>query len=141
MTDVGDTVRAALVPTVLWVFGIYCVLLGAWQIVSPGTFFELVGPFGERNDHYTRDAATFELANAVLLLAAVRWRSWALAALVFTTVRFGLHTLNHLWDVNRADPQWVGVADLVALAVATGWLLATLWALRESRSEAGPAAH
>ncbi|GAB09606.1 hypothetical protein GOARA_043_00810 [Gordonia araii NBRC 100433] len=119
----------------LWVFGVYCAVLGAWQIISPGSFFELVGPFGGRNDHYIRDAATFELANAVLLLGALRWHSWRTAALVFTAARFGMHTLNHLWDIGQADPYWVGVVDFVFLAISTAWLVVALLITRSDRQQ------
>lgn len=57
----------------LIVFGAYSVLIGLFMMFAPGTFFDTLGAFGTRNDHYIFDNATFELPLGLLLLAAVRW--------------------------------------------------------------------
>ena len=57
-------------------FGIYHLALGLYMVVAPGSFFDQVGPFGVRNDHYIADVATFELAFGAGLVAAQRLRSW-----------------------------------------------------------------
>jgi hypothetical protein len=120
------TARALLVPVVLWVFGSVCLVIGLWEVVAPGSFFDNVGPFGVRNDHYIRDGATFELANAILLFVAVRRVGWRVPALAFTAARYALHTVNHFVDIGEADPEWVGVVDAFALAAGTAWLMGAL---------------
>lgn len=122
-----------LVPAVLGVFCAVSLAVGVAETVAPGAFFDAVGPFGTRNDHYIRDGATFEIANAVLLGVALIRRSWRVPALAFTAVRYGLHALNHVADIDEASPAWVGPADAIALGVGFAWLVAALvLASRES---------
>lgn len=119
----------------LVVFAAYHLLLAAWMVFLPHTFFDRVGPFGSRNDHYIRDNATYAAAVGVALAAAVRRPSWRVPVLALTTVQFALHSINHLFDIDRAHPAWNGPADFASLALATlllGWLL--LGAVREQRT-------
>jgi len=106
--------------------GMYQLALGLFMVLAPGTFFTELGPFGPRNDHYIRDNASWELALAAVALAAVAWRSWRVPVLALAAVHYALHAINHLVDVDEATPAWVGVADLVLLAVGAG-LLVVLW--------------
>lgn len=112
----------------LLVFGAYYLALGFWQAVAPGPFYDAVGPFGSRNDHYTRDVATWSLALGAALLLAGRRPSWRVPVLAVATLQSALHAVNHLIDIGDADPGWVGPFDFAALAVVTGvlaWLLAS----------------
>ncbi|MBA3326681.1 MAG: hypothetical protein H0T43_00050 [Solirubrobacterales bacterium] len=54
----------------LIVLGVFELALGLLMLAAPGTFFSELGPFGTRNDHYIRDAATWELALAAAAFAA-----------------------------------------------------------------------
>jgi hypothetical protein len=107
--------------------GAYHVLLAAYMAFDPGSFFHRLGPFGARNDHYLRDVSTFYAAMGVVLLVSA-WRPrWRVPALAFLVAQYGLHTINHIKDVNGAHPHSKGVFDVVALAVITAtaaWLLA-----------------
>jgi hypothetical protein len=47
--------------------------------------------------------------------------------LVFATLEYGLHAINHDIDVNNSDPAWVGPAELAALAGATALLAWLSW--------------
>lgn len=101
-------------------------VVGALLWLTPGFFFEQIGPYGPRNDHYMGDTATWYLANAVALAVAVRRESWRMPVLFLTAVQYALHSLNHLLDVGEADPGWLGPANLISLALATalvGWML------------------
>jgi hypothetical protein len=119
-------------------FGLYQVTIALVMAVDPGAFFDLVGPFGARNDHYVVDVATFELPLGVALLAATRLRSWRVPVLAFAALHWALHALNHLADISAADPGWIGVFDFLALtagAAALTWLCvlavrAERWATR-----------
>lgn len=98
-------------------FGAVELALGIWMVVSPHSFYTALGPFGIRNDHYTRDAATFELALGAMLLVALRRRAWAGPLLALTALQFGLHAINHLNDIDAAHPRWVGYFDFFLLAL------------------------
>jgi peptidoglycan/LPS O-acetylase OafA/YrhL len=89
------------------------------MLVAPGEFWATLGAFGPRNDHYIFDNASFELPLGLLLLAALRWRSWRVPALAFATAHWALHALSHLVDTNHADGQIVGWLEFAGLAVGT----------------------
>jgi len=54
-------------------------------------------------------------------------------------VQYALHSVNHLFDIDIAHPQWTGYFDFFSLAAATlvlVWLLRT--AIARERAPAGP---
>ena len=104
---------------VLIVYGIYSVALGIFMILLPVVFFDTLGAFGERNNHYIFDNASFELPLGVLLLAALRLRSWRVPALAFATAHWGLHALNHLVDTHHHLGTSVGYLEFAGLAFST----------------------
>lgn len=110
----------------------YHLVLGLWMVVSPGTFYDLIGPFGTRNDHYLRDVATFYLAFAAGLAVAVRRPSWRVPVVAVVALEYLFHVVNHIVDVSDASPGWVGPADVVSLALVCG-LLAWLWRVAGGR--------
>jgi len=117
--------RLALRP-ILAVLGLYHLLLGVAMVAAPRTFFDDVATYGAFNDHYIRDVASFYLALGVVLLVAVVKVSWQTPLLVFATLQYAFHLLNHLWDVSDTDPGWLGPANAAALALIGGvlfWLL------------------
>lgn len=113
--------------TLLIVFAATQVVIGLLLWLAPGFFHEEIGPFGERNDHYMADVATFYLALGAVTFVAVRRVAWRVPVLSFALVHYVLHSLNHLIDIGEADPSWVGPADFVALAMGAGLLA---WMLR-----------
>jgi hypothetical protein len=92
------------------------------QWLLPGTFFEQVGPFGARNDHYLGDVATFYLALGVVLIVAARRPSWRIPVLALALIQYALHTLNHLIDIGESDPGYLGPLDFALLALGTAGL-------------------
>jgi hypothetical protein len=128
-TDTDQTVKAGLI-----VFGLYLVATSLFAAVAPGTFFEELGPYGIQNDHYIRDVAAFQGAVGVFLLLAVPRPTWWVPALAVATLQFALHTLSHLVDIGDADPEWLGVAEAIALVLGTALLAWLLW--RASRGAA-----
>ncbi len=56
----------------LAVFGAVQLVLGLLLWLTPGFFFDEIGPYGVRNDHYMGDLATWYLALGAATLVAVR---------------------------------------------------------------------
>ncbi len=119
MTTVPTRTRARYIEVTLLVFGAYSVLLGLFMFVAPATFFDTLGSFGARNDHYIFDNATFEFPLGLMMLAAVRWSSWRVPALAFATVHWGLHALSHTIDPHHAAGESIGWLEAGGLLVAT----------------------
>ena len=104
----------------LIVFGVYALGIGLFMLFFPGTFFETLGTFGARNDHYIFDNATFEIPQGLLLLAAVRRVSWRVPALAFATLHWALHSVSHVVDPHHGAGDvigWLEAAGLVATTV------------------------
>jgi hypothetical protein len=118
--------RARYVEVALIVFGVYSVLIGLFMIVAPGTFYDTLGNFGVRNDHYIFDVAAFELPLGLMLLAAVRWPSWRVPALAFATLHWGLHALSHIVDPHHGAGDWIGWLEAAGLVAATAILVMAL---------------
>ena len=109
----------------LVVFGVYPLVIGLFMMFVPGTFFDTLGTFGVRNDHYIFDNATFEIPQGLLLLAAVRRASWRVPALAFATLHWALHAISHIIDPHHGAGDLIGwleagglVATTVILAIA-----------------------
>jgi hypothetical protein len=117
----------------LIVFAVTQIVLGLLLWVTPGFFYDEIGPFDPRNDHYMGDLATFYLALGAVGLIAVRRESWRLPVLTFAVIAYALHSLNHLIDVGDADPSWLGPADLAAVFLGT---LLLAWMLRREQEAA-----
>jgi hypothetical protein len=99
--------------------------IGGWMMFATHSFGETIAPFDGFNEHDLRDFATFYLALGLVLLVAATRPAWRFPILVFATLEYGLHAINHAVDLNNSDPAWVGPAELAALAWATalfGWL-------------------
>jgi hypothetical protein len=114
------------VKILLAVFAVAQLVLGLLLWLTPGFFFDEIGPYGVRNDHYMGDLATWYLALGAVALVAVRRPAWRLPVLVLAFVQYALHSVNHLIDVGEADPEWLGPANLVSLVltcVLLGWMV------------------
>jgi hypothetical protein len=102
------------------------ILLGLWQVLAPGSFFDAIADFGPRNDHDLRDVASYYLAAGIALAIAAGRPSWRAPVLALVTLQYGIHALNHLLDVGDADPSWIGPFDAVLLIGTTGFLAVLL---------------
>lgn len=111
--------RSLFVLVVCIAFGSYSVVLGVFMMLAPGVFFESLGAFGVRNDHYIFDNASFELPLGLLLLGAARWPTWRVPALAFAILHWALHALSHLIDTGHASGTRVGVLEFAGLVVGT----------------------
>jgi hypothetical protein len=127
----GDSVVLAVIAGV----AITQLAIGLSQAFAPRFFFDQIGPFGVRNDHYIRDNASWTLAVGLALLVSLRRATWRVPLLAFITLEFALHAINHLVDIGKAHPKSAGVTDFVSLAIGAavlGWAL--LRAIRDERS-------
>ena len=101
-------------------------VLGFLLWVTPGFFYDEIGPFGPRNDHYMGDVATWYLALGTATLIAVGREAWRVPVLALALIQYALHSLNHLIDIGESDPGWIGPADFVSLtltSVLLAWML------------------
>jgi hypothetical protein len=98
-------------------FGVLNLFIGAFALIAPGTFFDEVGRYGLRNEHYVGDVGAFYAAAGVVTLAAIRHASWRVPVLVLTAVWYGLHALNHALDVGQAQSDARGLSDTLLLAL------------------------
>jgi hypothetical protein len=98
--------------------------------IAPGFFYDEIGPYGPRNDHYMADLATFYLALGGVGLIALRRVSWRVPVLAFAVIAYALHSLNHLIDVGAAEPSWLGPANLALISLST---LLLAWMLKRER--------
>jgi hypothetical protein len=103
----------------LLVLGGLNLALGGLQAIAPGTFFEEIGTYGARNDHYIGDVAAFTLAAGAGLVIAAQRRSWRVPVLALIALWYALHALNHLGDIGEARSDARGVTDTVLLALGT----------------------
>jgi hypothetical protein len=115
-----------MMKIVLAAFAALQLLTGALLWLVPGWFYDVVGPFGPRNDHYMGDLATWYLTLGALVLVAVRRPDWRVPVLALALLQNALHAFNHVLDVGEADPAWLGPANLVALVLLSGLLVVML---------------
>jgi hypothetical protein len=117
----------------LALFGAGQLVLGLLLWITPGFFFDEIGPYGARNDHYMGDLATWYLALGAATLVAVRRPGWRLPVLALAFVQYALHSVNHLIDIGGADPDWLGPANFASLVLTSGLLA---WMLNTEREAA-----
>ena len=119
MTTTPPRTRAGFVEVTLIVFGLYALTIGLFMTLAPGMFFDTLGTFGIRNDHYIFDNATFEVPQGLLLLAAVRRQSWRVPALAFATLHWALHSVSHIIDPHHGAGDLIGWIEAGGLVVTT----------------------
>ena len=109
--------------------------LGLLALIAPGTFFDEIGRYGVENTHYVGDNGSFTAAAGIGLLLAANRPSWRAPLLWVGAIWFGLHALNHFFDVGEARSDARGVFDTAALAlvaVLTAFLAKEAERLREA---------
>jgi hypothetical protein len=117
----------------LALFGGGQLVLGLLLWFTPGFFFDEIGPYGVRNDHYLGDLATWYLALGAVTLVAVRRTGWRIPVLALAFVQYALHSVNHLIDIGHAHPEWLGPANFASLVLTTVLLA---WMLNSEREAA-----
>jgi hypothetical protein len=114
--------------------GVINLALGLLALIAPGTFFDEIGRYGIENSHYVGDIGAFQAAGLGLLLAVNR-PAWRAPLLWVGVIWFGLHALNHLFDIGEARTDARGAFDTAALALVaalTAYLARQAERLRET---------
>jgi hypothetical protein len=102
---------------VLAITGAYLVASGLLALIAPDTFFDDIGRYGVENSHYVGDVGAFLAAAGIGVLLSVNRPAWRAPLLWVGAVWFGLHALNHLFDVGEARSDARGILDTVLLAL------------------------
>jgi hypothetical protein len=113
---------------VLVVLGALNVATGALALLAPDTFFDQVGRYGVENSHYVGDVGAFVLAFGIAVLVAARRPSWRVPVLGLGAVWYGLHAVNHLFDVGEARSDERGMLDTGYIAVGAALFAYLAWA-------------
>jgi hypothetical protein len=114
------------VKALLALFAVAQLVLGLLLWLTPGFFFDEIGPYGTRNDHYMGDLATWYLALGAAALVSLRRATWRIPVLALALAQYALHSVNHLIDIGHAHPEWLGPANFVSLVLTTillAWMI------------------
>ncbi|MGH2954189.1 MAG: hypothetical protein ACRDK9_09240 [Solirubrobacterales bacterium] len=126
------TLRIAVIA-----LGAFHLLEGGWQLLAPGSFFDEIGRYGVENTHYVGDVGAFTAGYGLALVLAAGRPSWWAPLLAVGALWYGLHALNHLFDIGEARSDARGAVDTILLAIGAG-LLAWLAVTAERLRSAGP---
>jgi hypothetical protein len=119
------------------VLAAFHVALGLYMLVDPGGFFDRIGQYAIRNDHYVGDLGAVYLGFGAALALAVTRPAWRAPLLMFAALWYGAHAVNHLFDIDEARSDARGAADTVLLAI--GAVLLAWLARIADRSHLAPA--
>jgi hypothetical protein len=112
-----DLADRALVPGTALIAATF-LIIAAWMVIDPRSFYEQVGPFGPYNVHYIGDAAAFQAGVGVALGASIWIPSLRAGALLAAAAMTGLHAINHWIDINEANGDSnADVFDAVSLTI------------------------
>jgi hypothetical protein len=115
--------------------------LGIVMMLAPGFFFDNIGTYGVRNNHFIGDLGSFYIAAGAGLLVSVRRPSWRAPLLYVSAAWYALHAVNHLFtigDDNKGDGR--GIADTVAIAIGAAALFYLARFAQGSEGAAAPPA-
>lgn len=113
-------------------FAVAQLVTGIVIVTAPSLFHEWFANFGPKHPHLLRDVGTIYLATGVALAVSVRRPSWRQGAVGVLALQYAAHAVNHLVDVNNAEPAWVGPFDLAVQVAGTAILL---WLLGQVAQE------
>ena len=102
----------------LAVFGAINLVIGALLFFAPDYFFDHIGPYGVENKHYLGDVGAFYLAAGAGLLIAIRVPSWRAPLLAVSAIWYGLHAVNHLFDIGQKYSDLMTAAEIIAALAA-----------------------
>jgi hypothetical protein len=124
---------------VLVVLGVLNAASGALALIAPGTFFDEIGRYGVENQHYVGDVGAFVLAFGIAVLVAAQRPSWRVPVLALGAIWYGLHALNHAFDVDEARSDARGIVDTIYIGIGALLFVYLAWAAAELHAlAAGP---
>jgi hypothetical protein len=112
----APAVPAGFVRGVAAVLGIVTAVLGAWALLAPRSFYDVVATFPPYNRHLIHDVGAFQLGIGATLLLALRWRDGLAVALGGYAVGAIVHTASHLVDSGLGGRPAFDIPGLTALA-------------------------
>ncbi len=118
----------------------YHVVLGAMELLAPGTFFDEIGHYGIENSHYVGDVGAFTLAFGIAVGVAVVRPGWRAPILWLGALWYGLHAVNHAFDTGEARSEARGWGDTLLIAfgaAAAAWLARVSERLNGERRDEG----
>jgi hypothetical protein len=119
---------------VLVVLGVTQVASGALALVVPDTFFDEIGRYGVENEHYVGDVGAFVLAFGIAVLVAAQRPSWRVPVLVLGALWYGLHAINHAFDVGEARSDARGIVDTLYIGLGAPLFAYLAWAAAKSQA-------
>jgi hypothetical protein len=121
---------------VLYLLAAYHLATGALALFAPDTFFDEIGRYGIENSHYVGDAGSFQFAIGIAFVIAALRADWRAPILGLGALWYGVHALNHLFDIDEARSDARGAIDTALLALGG---LGLAWLSRlASRSQPAP---
>lgn len=102
------------------------IIAGAWALLWPRNFYEVVAGFPPFNLHLFHDVGAFQLGIGAALLAGLTWRDGLLVALLGGAVGAIAHAASHIVDRNLggnpSDPWTLSLlAVLFVIAAVLRW--------------------
>jgi hypothetical protein len=113
---------ARTLRTVVIALGVFHLLEGGWELLWPGSFFEEIGRYGVENTHYVGDVGAFTAAYGLALLLAAGRPSWWAPLFAVGALWYGLHAINHLFDIDEARSDARGAIDTILIAIGAALL-------------------
>ena len=113
-------------------------LLGLYELLAPASFFARIGTYGAENTHYVGDVGAFTLGYGIALVLAVGRPGWRAPVLAVGAIWYGVHAVNHLFDIGEAESSARGAIDTILIALGAA-LLAWLASVSERARELAPA--
>jgi PPOX class probable F420-dependent enzyme len=106
-----------VIRAILALLGVLTVAVGAWALVSPQEFSEVVNFPPHR--HFVHDAGAFQLGIGATLLLAMIWADALMVAVAGYAVGGIAHTVSHVidHDMGGSPTQTVAIGVLTALAL------------------------
>lgn len=132
----GPVLTEPTLRTTIGLLGAFHVLEGLYMLLAPGSFYSRIGTYGPENTHYVGDVGSFVLAFGIALLLAVGRPSWRTAVLAVGALWYGVHAVNHLFDIGEARSSARGVIDTLLLALGAALLA---WLANVAQRERRPA--
>jgi hypothetical protein len=114
-----------VVLTCAWIGALFFLVTGAWSLLAPHSFFDVVAGFPPYNRHLFHDEGAFKLGLAAGLLAAIFGRSGLPVGLWAGAVGASAHALSHWIDADLGGSSTASaLLTVLAAALAAGLVVA-----------------